>query len=110
MINEHSNDTAAAEFLENSQPNDWSLSPLPLGKMWLDLLKFYAFRFSHSETAVCVRTVDKVTRASKNWGNRRLAVEDPFHPTVNMASPLGVTIPPPIKCRGYAASNNRIAL
>ena len=95
MINEHSNDTAAAEFLENSQPNDWSLSPLPLGKMWLDLLKFYAFRFSHCETAVCVRTVDKVTRASKNWGNRRLAVEDPFHPTVNMASPLGVTIPPP---------------
>jgi len=79
----------AAEFLEKREPNGWSLSPLPLGKLWLDLLKFYAFGFGHNETAVCVRTADRVTRASKNWGNRRLAIEDPFHTNVNMASPLG---------------------
>ena len=84
-------DAGAAEFMEKSD-GDWSLSPLPLGQLWLNLVKFYAFDFNYNETAVCVRTVAKVTRSSKNWGNRRLAMEDPFHPTVNMASPLAVSL------------------
>ena len=76
----------AAEFMEK-EPN-WKPSELPLGRLWLGLLKFYGHTFYYSDTIICVRSLAKVSRSSKSWGNKRLAIEDPFHQSVNMASPI----------------------
>ena len=59
---------------------------MTLGQLWLGLLKFYAYSFSHNEHAVCVRSLEPLLRSTKNWGNRRIAIEDPFHGNVNMGS------------------------
>lgn len=59
---------------------------MTLGQLWLGLLKFYAYTFSHNEHAVCVRSLEPLLRSTKNWGNRRIAIEDPFHGNVNMGS------------------------
>lgn len=40
---------------------------------------------------MCVRSVGMLKRATKNWGNRRLTIEDPFHTNVNVASSMTTT-------------------
>lgn len=67
---------------------EWTPQDLSLGQLWLGLLKFYAYSFAHNEQAVCVRTTEPLLRSTKHWGNRRIALEDPFHPAVNVGSTL----------------------
>lgn len=65
---------------------EWKPRELTLGQLWLGLLKFYAYTFTHNEHAVCVRSIEPLLRSTKNWGNRRIAIEDPFHGNVNMGA------------------------
>ncbi|XP_057368026.1 terminal uridylyltransferase 4-like [Daphnia carinata] len=77
---------SAAEFLKMKERGEWESKDLSLAHLWLGLLKFYAYTFSHNEHAVCVRSLEPLLRSTKNWGNRRIAIEDPFHGNVNMGS------------------------
>ncbi|XP_051027760.1 terminal uridylyltransferase 4 isoform X5 [Acomys russatus] len=74
----------------------WAKSPLtleapnqvPLGQLWLELLKFYTLDFALEEYVICVRIQDILTRENKNWPKRRIAIEDPFSVKRNVARSL----------------------
>ena len=66
-------------------------SDISLGQLWLDMLEFYAYAFNYGETVICVRSPKKVLRSDKNWGSRRVAIEDPHHTNVNLGSPLNTS-------------------
>ncbi|KAK4026185.1 hypothetical protein OUZ56_015202 [Daphnia magna] len=76
----------AAEFLQMKKRGEWVPKDLTLAHLWLGLLKFYAYTFTNNEHAVCVRSIEPLLRSTKNWGNRRIAIEDPFHCNVNMGA------------------------
>uniref|UniRef100_A0A8C5R7R4 Terminal uridylyl transferase 4 n=1 Tax=Leptobrachium leishanense TaxID=445787 RepID=A0A8C5R7R4_9ANUR len=59
-----------------------------VGQLWLELLKFYTLDFSVEEHVISIRVHDLVTRDSKNWPKRRLAIEDPFATKRNVARSL----------------------
>lgn len=61
-----------------------------MGQLWLGLLKYYAYSFNANENAVCVRSTQPLSRTARKWGNRRLAIEDPFHANMNVN--LGTTM------------------
>ena len=77
-----------AEFQELKDKGEWIPADVSLGQLWLGLLKFYAYSFAHNEDVVCLRSKEPVLRSTKHWGNRRMAIEDPFHPAVNVGSTL----------------------
>uniref|UniRef100_A0A6I8P3V8 Terminal uridylyl transferase 4 n=1 Tax=Ornithorhynchus anatinus TaxID=9258 RepID=A0A6I8P3V8_ORNAN len=74
----------------------WARSPLSLetphqvslGQLWLDLLKFYTLEFALEEYVISVRVQELLTRESKNWPKRRIAIEDPFALKRNVARSL----------------------
>uniref|UniRef100_A0A6I8N8Z6 RNA uridylyltransferase n=1 Tax=Ornithorhynchus anatinus TaxID=9258 RepID=A0A6I8N8Z6_ORNAN len=59
-----------------------------LGQLWLDLLKFYTLEFALEEYVISVRVQELLTRESKNWPKRRIAIEDPFALKRNVARSL----------------------
>lgn len=59
---------------------------MSLGLLWLRLLKFYAYSCLYHEHAVCVRSMEPLLRSTKNWGTRRIAIEDPFHTNANIGA------------------------
>lgn len=61
---------------------------VPLGQLWLELLKFYTLDFALEEYVICVRIQDVLTRENKNWPKRRIAIEDPFSVKRNVARSL----------------------
>ncbi|XP_004639170.1 terminal uridylyltransferase 4 isoform X1 [Octodon degus] len=61
---------------------------VPLGQLWLELLKFYTLDFALEEYVICVRIQDILTRENKNWPKRRIAIEDPFSIKRNVARSL----------------------
>ncbi|EGV97940.1 Terminal uridylyltransferase 4 [Cricetulus griseus] len=61
---------------------------VPLGQLWLELLKFYTLDFALEEYVICVRIQDILTRENKNWPKRRIAIEDPFSVKRNVARSL----------------------
>ncbi|KAM8931073.1 terminal uridylyltransferase 4 isoform 2-T2 [Pelodytes ibericus] len=61
---------------------------VPIGQLWLELLRFYTLEFLTDEHVICVRAHDIITRESKNWPKRRIAMEDPFAPKRNVARSL----------------------
>ena len=79
----------AVELLKLKAEGKWKPREMSLGHLWLRLLQFYAYSFANNEEAVCVRSSEPLLRSVKNWGNRRIAIEDPFHQNVNLGSPLG---------------------
>lgn len=84
----YSTGTASTELLELKEEGKWKPKEMSLGVLWLGLLKYFAYTFPHNEQAVCVRQLEPLARSTKNWGNRRLALEDPFHLNVNLGSAL----------------------
>ncbi|CAI8022173.1 Terminal uridylyltransferase 4 [Geodia barretti] len=49
-----------------------------LGELWLGLLMYYAIDFKVQEHAVSIRQKQSLLRKSRQWGDVRLAVEDPM--------------------------------
>lgn len=64
---------------------------MSLGQLWLGLVKYYAYSFVYNDKIVCVRFKKPLVRSGKKWGNRRLAIEDPFHTNANMGSIMSNT-------------------
>nr|XP_023674765.1 terminal uridylyltransferase 4 isoform X2 [Paramormyrops kingsleyae] len=61
---------------------------VPLGQLWLELLRFYTLEFALEEHIISIRLREPLSRESKNWPRRRLAIEDPFALKRNVARSL----------------------
>ncbi|XP_029472956.1 terminal uridylyltransferase 7 [Rhinatrema bivittatum] len=59
----------------------------PIGQLWVELLRFYALEFSLSEKVISIR-LGTVSRESKDWPKKRIAVEDPYSVKRNVARSL----------------------
>ncbi|XP_053549441.1 terminal uridylyltransferase 4 isoform X2 [Bombina bombina] len=59
-----------------------------LGQLWLELLRFYTLEFAMEDNVISVRVQNVITRESKNWPRRRIAIEDPFALKRNVARSL----------------------
>ncbi|XP_077572391.1 terminal uridylyltransferase 4 isoform X2 [Stigmatopora nigra] len=59
-----------------------------LGQLWLELIRFYTLEFALEEYIISIRLKELVSRETKNWPRRRLAIEDPFALKKNVARSL----------------------
>jgi terminal uridylyltransferase len=57
-----------------------------VGELWLGFLCYYTEKFDWNNNVVCIRDNDILTRRSKNWTKHRLAIEDPFELSHNLAA------------------------
>ena len=60
-----------------------------VGELWLGFLRYYTECFDWENHVVCIRLAradDPLTRKAKNWTKHRLAIEDPFELTHNLAA------------------------
>ncbi|MFT7796556.1 terminal uridylyltransferase 4 [Arapaima gigas] len=65
-----------------------SVQDVPLGQLWLELLRFYTLEFALEEYVISIRLQELLSREVKNWPRRRLAIEDPFALKRNVARSL----------------------
>ncbi|XP_072927139.1 terminal uridylyltransferase 7-like isoform X1 [Hemitrygon akajei] len=63
-------------------------SSLPVGQLWLELLRFYAIEFTLTYFVINIRIGEPLSREAKDWPNRRIAVEDPYAVKRNVARTL----------------------
>ncbi|XP_066528899.1 terminal uridylyltransferase 4 isoform X3 [Hoplias malabaricus] len=61
---------------------------VPLGQLWLELLRFYTLEFPLEDYIISIRLKELLPRDAKNWPRRRLAIEDPFALKRNVARSL----------------------
>ncbi|XP_077450740.1 terminal uridylyltransferase 4 isoform X2 [Stigmatopora argus] len=59
-----------------------------LGQLWLELIRFYTLEFALEEYIISIRLKELLSRETKNWPRRRLAIEDPFALKRNVARSL----------------------
>lgn len=62
--------------------------PVLLGKLWVELLRYYSLEFQIPEKVISVRTNGEVWRDLKDWPKKRIAIEDPFAVQRNVARTL----------------------
>ncbi|NXM65400.1 TUT7 uridylyltransferase, partial [Serilophus lunatus] len=60
----------------------------PVGQLWLELLRFYALEFNMADLVISIRLKEAVSRESKDWPKKRIAVEDPYSVKRNVARTL----------------------
>ncbi|NXK38516.1 TUT7 uridylyltransferase, partial [Piprites chloris] len=60
----------------------------PVGQLWLELLRFYALEFNMADLVISIRLKETVSRESKDWPKKRIAVEDPYSVKRNVARTL----------------------
>ncbi|XP_067839279.1 terminal uridylyltransferase 7-like [Heptranchias perlo] len=61
---------------------------VPVGQLWVELLRFYALEFPMADYVVCIRIKEPLSREAKDWPKRRIAVEDPYSVKRNVARTL----------------------
>ncbi|NWV08061.1 TUT7 uridylyltransferase, partial [Ptilonorhynchus violaceus] len=61
---------------------------VPVGQLWLELLRFYALEFNMADLVISIRLKEPVSRESKDWPKKRIAVEDPYSVKRNVARTL----------------------
>ncbi|XP_072372813.1 terminal uridylyltransferase 7-like isoform X2 [Scyliorhinus torazame] len=61
---------------------------VPVGQLWVELLRFYALEFSLADYVICIRISEPLSREAKDWPKRRIAVEDPYSVKRNVARTL----------------------
>ncbi|XP_060686451.1 terminal uridylyltransferase 4 isoform X3 [Hemiscyllium ocellatum] len=104
ILNKAEHRKSSNKKMESSEPQNQSISSkekqgkaaltfgsthhVSLGHLWLELLKFYTLEFALEEYVICIRVKDLVTRETKNWPKRRIAIEDPFALKRNIARSL----------------------
>ncbi|XP_077200736.1 terminal uridylyltransferase 7 isoform X2 [Paroedura picta] len=59
-----------------------------VGQLWVELLRFYALEFNLADLVISIRLKEKVSRESKDWPKKRIAVEDPYSVKRNVARTL----------------------
>ncbi|XP_064032346.1 terminal uridylyltransferase 7 isoform X2 [Pogoniulus pusillus] len=60
----------------------------PAGQLWVELLRFYALEFNMADLVISIRLKEVVSRESKDWPKKRIAVEDPYSVKRNVARTL----------------------
>ncbi|XP_009884141.1 PREDICTED: terminal uridylyltransferase 7 isoform X2 [Charadrius vociferus] len=60
----------------------------PVGQLWVELLRFYALEFNMADLVISIRLKETVSRESKDWPKKRIAVEDPYSVKRNVARTL----------------------
>uniref|UniRef100_UPI00398E38BB terminal uridylyltransferase 7-like n=1 Tax=Pristiophorus japonicus TaxID=55135 RepID=UPI00398E38BB len=63
-------------------------SSVPVGQLWVELLRFYALEFPLADYVICIRIKEPLSREAKDWPKRRIAVEDPYSVKRNVARTL----------------------
>ncbi|NWU99289.1 TUT7 uridylyltransferase, partial [Upupa epops] len=66
--------------------------PAPVGQLWVELLRFYALEFNMADLVISIRLKETVSRESKDWPKKRIAVEDPYSVKRNVARTLSSQI------------------
>nr|XP_030114337.3 terminal uridylyltransferase 7 [Taeniopygia guttata]XP_030114338.3 terminal uridylyltransferase 7 [Taeniopygia guttata]XP_030114342.3 terminal uridylyltransferase 7 [Taeniopygia guttata] len=61
---------------------------VPVGQLWLELLRFYALEFNMADLVISIRLKEPVSRELKDWPKKRIAVEDPYSIKRNVARTL----------------------
>ncbi|KAJ7335589.1 hypothetical protein JRQ81_013530 [Phrynocephalus forsythii] len=61
---------------------------IPVGQLWVELLRFYALEFNLADFVISIRLKEKLSRESKDWPKKRIAVEDPYAVKRNVARTL----------------------
>ncbi|XP_061482564.1 terminal uridylyltransferase 7 isoform X2 [Rhineura floridana] len=61
---------------------------ISVGQLWVELLRFYALEFNLADLVISIRLKEKVSRESKDWPKKRIAVEDPYSVKRNVARTL----------------------
>ncbi|XP_014792126.1 PREDICTED: terminal uridylyltransferase 7 isoform X1 [Calidris pugnax] len=61
---------------------------VPAGQLWVELLRFYALEFNMADLVISIRLKEAVSRESKDWPKKRIAVEDPYSVKRNVARTL----------------------
>ncbi|XP_042636609.1 terminal uridylyltransferase 7 [Orycteropus afer afer] len=61
---------------------------VPVGQLWVELLRFYALEFNLADLVISIRVKESVSRESKDWPKKRIAVEDPYSVKRNVARTL----------------------
>lgn len=64
----------------------YSKNTQSVGELWLGFLRYYTESFDWDNNVVCIRQDTVLTRKSKNWIKHRMAIEDPFELTHNLAA------------------------
>lgn len=57
-----------------------------VGQLWVGFLRYYTETFDWDNHVVCIRLSEPLTRKVKNWTKHRLAIEDPFELSHNLAA------------------------
>ncbi|XP_078424228.1 terminal uridylyltransferase 7-like [Cetorhinus maximus] len=78
-----SNEGAVPLVFELDQQNS-----VPVGQLWVELLRFYALEFALADYIICIRIKEPLSREAKDWPKRRIAVEDPYSVKRNVARTL----------------------
>ncbi|XP_053558405.1 terminal uridylyltransferase 7 [Bombina bombina] len=60
----------------------------PTGQLWVDMLRFYALEFNMADLVISIRVKEQISRESKDWPKKRIAVEDPYSIKRNVARSL----------------------
>ncbi|XP_060055460.1 terminal uridylyltransferase 7 isoform X2 [Erinaceus europaeus] len=60
----------------------------PVGQLWVELLRFYALEFNLADLVISIRVKESVSRESKDWPKKRIAIEDPYSVKRNVARTL----------------------
>ncbi|KAM3838258.1 terminal uridylyltransferase 7-like, partial [Diretmus argenteus] len=60
-------------------------SPVEVGLLWVEMLRFYSLEFNMADNVISVRTTAVLSREAKDWPKKRIAVEDPFAVKRNVA-------------------------
>ncbi|XP_041436095.1 terminal uridylyltransferase 7 isoform X2 [Xenopus laevis] len=58
------------------------------GHLWVDMLRFYSLEFNMAELVISIRVKEMISRESKDWPKKRIAVEDPYSVKRNVARSL----------------------
>ena len=64
----------------------YNLNKQSIGELWLGFLRYYTETFDWDSNVVCIRDNNTLTRKDKNWTKHRMAIEDPFELTHNLAA------------------------
>ncbi|OBS78013.1 hypothetical protein A6R68_19598 [Neotoma lepida] len=61
---------------------------VPVGQLWVELLRFYALEFNLADLVISIRVKELISRESKDWPKKRIAIEDPYSVKRNVARTL----------------------
>uniref|UniRef100_A0A8C5LWS9 RNA uridylyltransferase n=1 Tax=Leptobrachium leishanense TaxID=445787 RepID=A0A8C5LWS9_9ANUR len=59
-----------------------------VGQLWVEMFRFYALEFNMSDLVISIRVKERLSRESKDWPKKRIAVEDPYSAKRNVAKAL----------------------